>query len=123
LTVAESASPPRAERAAPKPGYLAAIGLATGLGALAASSCCVLPLALAGLGAGASVFTVLEGPRAPAVAANGGKRTGACGGVVRLCEAAAGLRCGRIMRGAFAGAFPRLSRSPRCSLRPQRRGM
>jgi hypothetical protein len=74
LTVAESASPPRAGRAAPKPGYLAAIGLATGLGALAASSCCVLPLALAGLGAGASVFTVLEGLaplRWPLMAASG----------------------------------------------------
>ena len=38
---------------------VAALGAITGLGALAASSCCVLPLVLGGLGAGAGVFTVL----------------------------------------------------------------
>ena len=41
-------------------GPIAVLGAATGLGALAASSCCVLPLALGGLGAGAGVFTALE---------------------------------------------------------------
>ena len=40
-------------------GSVAAIGAITGLGALAASSCCLLPLVLGGLGAGAGVFTVL----------------------------------------------------------------
>jgi mercuric ion transport protein len=49
--------------AAPKrdaTGPLAALGASTGLGALAASSCCVLPLALAGIGAGGAVFGGLE---------------------------------------------------------------
>lgn len=40
-------------------GSVAAIGAITGLGALAASSCCLLPIILGGLGAGAGVFTVL----------------------------------------------------------------
>lgn len=40
-------------------GSVAALGAITGLGALAASSCCVLPLVLGGLGASAGVFTVL----------------------------------------------------------------
>ncbi|WP_125900856.1 mercury transporter MerT [Methylobacterium indicum] len=40
-------------------GSLAALGAVTGLGALAASSCCVLPIVLGGLGASAGVFTVL----------------------------------------------------------------
>jgi mercuric ion transport protein len=39
---------------------LAALGLATGLGATVAASCCVLPLVIGGLGAGAGVFAVLE---------------------------------------------------------------
>lgn len=38
---------------------VAAFGAITGLGALAASSCCVLPIILGGLGAGAGVFTFL----------------------------------------------------------------
>jgi mercuric ion transport protein len=42
------------------PGILAALGLATGLGAAVAASCCVLPLVIGGLGAGAGVFAVLE---------------------------------------------------------------
>jgi mercuric ion transport protein len=41
-------------------GLLATLGLATGLGAVFAASCCVLPLVIASLGAGASVFSVLE---------------------------------------------------------------
>jgi mercuric ion transport protein len=41
-------------------GILAAAGLLTGVGAVLSASCCVLPLALAGLGAGASVFSALE---------------------------------------------------------------
>lgn len=41
-------------------GWLAAAGLATGAGALVAASCCVLPLVLGGLGAGAGVFSTLE---------------------------------------------------------------
>jgi len=41
-------------------GWLAGLGAITGLGALAASSCCALPLALAGLGAGSAVFGGLE---------------------------------------------------------------
>ena len=38
---------------------VAALGAVTGLGALAASSCCVLPIVLGGLGAGAGAFTIL----------------------------------------------------------------
>lgn len=45
---------------APTAGWLAGIGATVGFGALAASSCCVLPLALAGLGAGSAVFSGLE---------------------------------------------------------------
>ena len=41
-------------------GGLAALGIIAGLGAIAASSCCVIPLALASLGAGAGVFSMLE---------------------------------------------------------------
>lgn len=41
-------------------GSLAALGAATGLGAVAASSCCVLPLVLASLGAGGAAFGGLE---------------------------------------------------------------
>ncbi len=36
------------------------LGIASGLAAVLASSCCVLPLLLGGLGAGAGVFTTLE---------------------------------------------------------------
>ena len=42
------------------PGLLATLGLATGLGAVFAASCCVLPFVIGGLGAGAGVFAVLE---------------------------------------------------------------
>ncbi len=41
-------------------GSLAAIGAITGLGAIAASSCCVVPLILASVGAGAGIFGILE---------------------------------------------------------------
>jgi mercuric ion transport protein len=44
----------------PASGWLAGLGAVTGFGALAASSCCVLPLALAGLGASSAVFGGLE---------------------------------------------------------------
>lgn len=40
-------------------GWLAGGAAVAGLGALAASSCCVLPLALAGLGAGGAAFSAL----------------------------------------------------------------
>ncbi|TLG71871.1 mercuric transporter MerT family protein [Methylocystis sp. B8] len=52
------ASSSSAARATPK--WLAALGLVAGLGAVVASSCCVVPLALAALGAGASVMGGLE---------------------------------------------------------------
>ncbi len=51
------ASPP-AMPAAPK--WFAALGLVAGLGAVVASSCCVIPLGLAALGAGAGVLGGLE---------------------------------------------------------------
>jgi mercuric ion transport protein len=53
-----NASSPAASPAAPK--WLAALGLAAGLGAVIASSCCVIPLGLAAVGAGAGVFSGLE---------------------------------------------------------------
>lgn len=55
--------PTRADRSTiPEPstgGLLATIGAVSGLGAIAASSCCVLPLALGSLGAGAGAFSSL----------------------------------------------------------------
>lgn len=45
---------------APPSGLLATLGIAAGLGAVAASSCCVIPLALGALGAGAGIFSGLE---------------------------------------------------------------
>jgi mercuric ion transport protein len=53
-----AAKSPPAMPAAPK--WFAALGLAAGLGAVVASSCCVIPLGLAALGAGASVLGGLE---------------------------------------------------------------
>ena len=43
----------------PIAGWLAFAGLATGAGAVLAASCCVLPLVLGGLGAGAGLFSTL----------------------------------------------------------------
>jgi mercuric ion transport protein len=51
---------PPSPAAAPAPRWFAALGVVAGLGAVVASSCCVLPLALAALGAGASVLGGLE---------------------------------------------------------------
>lgn len=53
-----AASAPPAAPAASK--WLASLGLAAGLGAVVASSCCVVPLGLAALGVGAGVFSGLE---------------------------------------------------------------
>lgn len=53
-----AAASPSAMPAAPK--WFAALGLAAGFGAVVASSCCVIPLGLAALGAGASVLGGLE---------------------------------------------------------------
>ena len=44
----------------PVAGWLAAAGLATGASAVLAASCCVLPLVLGGVGAGAGLFSTLE---------------------------------------------------------------
>jgi mercuric ion transport protein len=41
-------------------GLFATLGLISGTVAVLAASCCVLPLALAGLGAGAGIFSALE---------------------------------------------------------------
>jgi mercuric ion transport protein len=41
-------------------GWLAGLGATVGLGGLLASSCCVVPMALAGLGAGGAAFSGLE---------------------------------------------------------------
>lgn len=53
-------------------GVLTILGAVSGLGAIAASSCCVIPLTLASLGAGAGVFgtlAVLAPWRVPLLAA------------------------------------------------------
>ncbi len=42
------------------PKWFAALGLVTGLGAVIASSCCVIPLGLVALGAGAGILGGLE---------------------------------------------------------------
>jgi mercuric ion transport protein len=44
----------------PLSGILAAASIFTGAGAVFAASCCVLPLMLGGLGAGAGLFSILE---------------------------------------------------------------
>ena len=44
---------------APSTGLLAGTGAIVGIGALVASSCCVLPIALAGLGATGALFSGL----------------------------------------------------------------
>ena len=58
------ATTPPADSSAPAPGAikagLALVGIASGIGAIAASSCCLVPLVLATFGAGAGVFGVLE---------------------------------------------------------------
>ena len=60
-TDAPIAVPRRAENSLTQAsGWLAGLGAVAGFGALSASSCCVLPLALAGLGAGSAVFGGLE---------------------------------------------------------------
>ena len=54
---------PAESRATPGPvtdGLLGFVGAIAGLGAIGASSCCVLPLALASVGAGSGVFSFLE---------------------------------------------------------------
>lgn len=56
-TTAAGSSPSAAR---PSPKLFAALGLLAGLGAVIASSCCAIPLGLAALGAGASVFGGLE---------------------------------------------------------------
>jgi mercuric ion transport protein len=53
-----AASSPSVAAASPK--WLAALGLIAGLGAVVASSCCVIPLGLAALGAGVGVLGGLE---------------------------------------------------------------
>jgi mercuric ion transport protein len=56
---------------APSTGLLAGTGTVIGIGALIASSCCVLPIALAGLGATGAVFgglAFLAGIRPPLLA-------------------------------------------------------
>jgi mercuric ion transport protein len=45
---------------APPTGFLAGAGAVVGLTALVSSSCCIVPLALAGLGATGAVFSGLE---------------------------------------------------------------
>ena len=55
-TSARPASHSRDSLVAPSGSWFAGLGTVAGLGALAASSCCALPVALAGLGATGAVF-------------------------------------------------------------------
>jgi mercuric ion transport protein len=55
---APAASSPATVQASPK--WFVALGLVAGLGAVVASSCCVIPLGLVALGAGAGVLGGLE---------------------------------------------------------------
>ncbi len=50
----------KSDPAAFSPGWLAGLGTLAGIGALIASSCCALPVALAGLGATGAVFSGLN---------------------------------------------------------------
>ena len=53
----ETTPPVSASPVAPAaPKWFAALGLVAGLGAVVASSCCVIPLGLAALGAGAGIL-------------------------------------------------------------------
>jgi mercuric ion transport protein len=57
MTVSDSTQPTDKTRpSAPTTGWFAGVGAAVGLSAIAASSCCVLPLALASLGVTGAVF-------------------------------------------------------------------
>jgi mercuric ion transport protein len=65
MTINDSAEPKTAREAVPStspvtPKWFAALGLAAGLGAVAASSCCILALGLAALGASAGILGGLE---------------------------------------------------------------
>lgn len=66
MTVGDSAqeatrtAPPASPTTLVAPKWFAAFGLVTGLGAVVASSCCVVPLGLAMLGAGAGILGGLE---------------------------------------------------------------
>ncbi|MEE7492058.1 mercuric transporter MerT family protein [Methylobacterium oryzae] len=55
-TPVRSAPRPRDSLPAPSGGWFAGLGTVAGLGALAASSCCALPVALASLGATGAAF-------------------------------------------------------------------
>jgi len=55
VPVVQSAQPPAVSTS-----WLAGIGATAGLGGVIASSCCVIPMALAGLGAGGVAFSGLE---------------------------------------------------------------
>jgi mercuric ion transport protein len=59
VTITPPTEPPIRTPGAAK-NALALLGIATGIGAIAASSCCVVPLVLATLGAGAGVFGTLD---------------------------------------------------------------
>jgi mercuric ion transport protein len=57
MTVSDTTqSTDKTRPSAPATGWFAGVGAAIGLGAIAASSCCVLPLALASLGATGAIF-------------------------------------------------------------------
>ncbi|MGA8172922.1 MAG: mercuric transporter MerT family protein [Methylocystis sp.] len=56
MTIDATRLPDKPGPSAPATGWFAGVGAAFGLGALAASSCCALPLALASLGVSAAVF-------------------------------------------------------------------
>jgi mercuric ion transport protein len=62
VTASETTTPIERETNVPvaSANWLAGLGAAVGLGGLLASSCCVIPMVLTGLGAGGAVFSGLE---------------------------------------------------------------
>ncbi|MBG0802877.1 mercury transporter MerT [Methylocystis sp. H4A] len=98
---APDASSSSAAPAAPK--WFAAFGLVAGLGAVVASSCCVIPLGLSTFGAGASLLGGLEAVamwRAPLLSVSALALVGGWGAwwLKRPAACASGASCGSSTR-------------------------
>lgn len=98
---AQKATPdaPSSSVAPATPKWFAAFGLVAGLGAVVASSCCVIPLGLAALGAGAGVLGGLEAVaiwRAPLLSVSALALVGGWGAwwLMRPVACASGASCG-----------------------------
>jgi mercuric ion transport protein len=103
-----AASAPSAAPSSPK--WFAALGLVAGFGAVVASSCCVIPLGLAAVGAGASIFGGLEAVaawRVPLLSISALAIVGGWGAwrLKRPVECAAGASCASPQRSRTALAL------------------